>query len=167
MRELFPIALIVFLLAISGCQLWTRRSLRFLSVEQKALVLDSWSQSNIWLPVCLAVFAGISFWLPSPSVPAYYRLGVLASYALVPFLLSVAASMSTLIRLSRLSLPPSYLRHVRIRAIVFHVALLLLIGAFIYTAFFMYSRRREQLHLTSNHALQLTASRRTTEFSHD
>jgi hypothetical protein len=146
------------LLVIGGGRLWAGRCLRVLSVEQKALVLDASSQNNIWLPMCLAVFAGLVVWLPAPSVTPYYVPGVFASYALVPFLLSVAASMNTLIRLSRLSTPLSYLRNVRLRAIVFHAALLFLIGAVSYDLF-VYSRQRNQPRQTSNRStMELTAS---------
>jgi hypothetical protein len=149
MKSLIPVALIALLLVIGGVRLWAGRYLRVPSVEQKALVLDASSQSNVWLPMCLAVFAGWVVWLPAPSVTPYYVPGVFASYALVPFLLSVAASMNTVIRLSRLSLPPSYLRNVRLRAIVFHAALLFLIGVVSYDLF-VYSRQRNQSRQTLN-----------------
>ena len=67
MKSLIPVALIALLLVIGGSRLWAGRCLRVLSVEQKALVLDASSQNNIWLPLCLAVFAGLVVWLPAPS----------------------------------------------------------------------------------------------------
>src|SRR5438045_4852858 len=116
MKELVPIALVVFLIALGGSRLWASRCLRFLSVEQKALVLDSSSQSSIWLPASLALFAAIILWLPGLSLPSYYRPGAFASYVIIPLLLSAAISTGSLIRLSRLALPPSYLRGVRLAA---------------------------------------------------
>ena len=162
MSDLFSVALVTLLFAISGIRVWTARSRRLLSVEQKALVLDTSSKSNVWLPACLAVCAAVLSWLPGSSIPPYYRPGVLSSYIVVPFLLSVAASTSTLIRLSRLSLPSFYRWRFLLGAIAFHLALAFLIYAAIHDAF-TYGHRRG--HETSNNAMELTTSHRTTLFS--
>lgn len=112
MKDLLSVALVILLAAIGGGRLWAWRSLRLLSVEQKALVLEASSKGNFWLPLCLAFLAAIFPWLPGASIPSHYRPGVFASYLMVPFLLSVAASIITLVRLARLSLPRPYLRSV-------------------------------------------------------
>jgi len=88
MTDLTPIALVTFLLALGGARLWARRCLRFLSVEQKALVLDASSQSSIWLPIGLALFAAVILWLRCRGRRSPPIIGLAPSH---PMRLSLAA----------------------------------------------------------------------------
>ena len=161
MTSLTPIALIGFLLAWTGGRIWVTRSLRVLTVEQKALALNASWQSGIWFPLSLTVFMGFLFWGPTPPIPPRYALGLLSTYAIVPFLLFSAINLGVVMHLSRRSLPSSYLRSVRVCAIICGAALLFLVYAVIHDLV-AYAQRRVQGHETSNTAMELTTSDRTT-----
>lgn len=127
---MIQIAISLLLLCMAAGRWWTRRSLAALSVEQKALVLDTSSQGNIWSLVCLAIVAVIP-WGRVP-IDAHYRLGVFATILTVLFLFPLAVAGSRLLRLTRLGLPRAYLRNVGFAALLFQVGLLLLLCAIIY-----------------------------------
>ena len=170
MNELLPISLVVLLVAISGDRFLAKRSLTPLSVEEKARVLEASSESGVWVPICLALLVAALSWLPITVVPPYYRPGILAIYVAVPFLLSLASRITTYLRLSRLGLPAGYLRAVRLRALLFHLALLFLVCALIFEIF-DYSRRRQHAQSPNQATMEPTpkafasrrASRRTTK----
>ncbi|MEO8044464.1 MAG: hypothetical protein ABI674_06120 [Spartobacteria bacterium] len=143
MKHLVPVALVAFLLLLAGTQLWTSRCLRFLSAEQKALLVDFSSRSSGWFPLCLGVFAAFIFWFPGTLLHAYYWPGTFATYAAVPFLISAALSIVSLVRISRLALPHSFIRGVRLAAIIYHAAFLFLTCSIIYL-FFTYAQSRNQ-----------------------
>ena len=159
MEGVVEVAVVVFLLGLGGTRFWISRCLRFLTVEQKSLFLDSSSLNGSWFPFSLALFAAFMFWFPGwLSLPTYYVPGVLATYALTPLLLSVAVTLLALIRISRLGLPVSFTRRVCLGAIIYHVGLLFLICSVIYV-FVTYARHRDQHRQTFNRAIELTTSR--------
>jgi hypothetical protein len=163
MSGLLLVALVVFLVCIGATRWLACRSLRFLSAEQKALVLESSLRSSVWHPLCLALYVGLVVCLPTSALPPYYWPGVFFCYALAPLLFSAALSAVSLLRISRLGLPQSYLRGARGAAIIYHVALLFLVCSIIYVSL-TYARHRDQRRQTSNHAMQPTAGRRTSKF---
>ena len=159
MGDVVAIAMVVFLLVLGGTRLWVSRCIRLLSVEQKALVLDSSSLSASWFPFGLALFAAFMFWVPEwPPLPRYYWMGAFATYLIIPFLLSAAMAIVSLIRLSRLNLPVSFIRRIRLATIIYHVGFLFLTCAVLYS-FFTYASRRDQHRQTSNRSMESTASR--------
>ena len=157
MPDFIHIAVIGTLIAFSCDHLWARVSLRQLTIEEKARVLEASSYTGIWVPMCFAILLGSLFWAPLGWLPRYYAPGVLASYVAAPFIISIASRWTTYLRLSRLGLPEKYLRIVRFRAVAFHVALLFLICVLAYDIFrFVRSFPRQ----SSNQAMEQTASGR-------
>jgi hypothetical protein len=150
MKLLFPATLIVFLLVIAGNRMWARHSLALLSVEQKARVIEASAAGNVWPIVCLVISAAALFWLPSGSILPDYRAGVLWACAMVPFLVSIGAAVSTVIRFSHLDLPKSYLQNLRLRTILFHLALLCLISTVIYDVYAAQVRLHDKARQSSN-----------------
>ena len=159
MKQLVPAALITFLLAVAFGRIWARRSLALLDVEQKARAMDASSRGHVWPFVCTAAAVAAVSWLPTESIPDYFRPGIFATCVMLPFLISVGAGIGTWIRLSRAGLPRPYLHSIRLQAIAFHVALLVLICAVIYYSYVSYVRRRDHPRQSSNQAMQLTASK--------
>jgi hypothetical protein len=157
MQALSPVMLIVFLLVIAGNRVWARRSLALLSVEQKARVIEATAAGNVWPAICLAFSVAALLWLPTGSIHPHYRAGVLWACAMVPFLLSVGAAISTLIRFSCLQLPERYLHSLRLRTIIFHLALLSVMSAVIYDIYSTYARLYDKPRQSSNPAMQRTA----------
>ncbi len=97
-------------------------------------------------------------------MPRLLAVAIVASFvAGAPFLLSLASRATTYIRFSRLRLPAPYLRTVRLRALLFHAALLLLLSVLVYDIV-AYGRRREHTE-SSNQAPALTRLRRDTAFA--
>jgi hypothetical protein len=160
MKLLFPATLMVFLIVIAGNRVWARRSLALLSVEQKAHVIEASAAGNVWPIVCLAVSVAAILWLPTAWILLDYRAGVLWAWAMIPFLISVGAAVSTVIRFSHLQLPQRYLRGLRLRTIIFHLALLSLISAVIYDLYSSVVRLHDKSRQSSNQSLQPTAGRR-------
>jgi hypothetical protein len=150
MKLLVPATLIVFLLVIAGNRMWARHSLALLSVEQKARVIEASTAGNVWPIICLAISVAALLLLPTRSILPDYRAGVLWAFAMVPFLLSVGAAVSTVIRFSRLQLPQPYLRGLRLRTIIFHLALLSLISTIIYDIYSTRVRLHDESRQSSN-----------------
>ena len=138
MKHLLPGTLIVFLLVLAGNRVWARRCLSLLSVQQKASVLDASAVGNVWPLVCLALSAAALFWLPRGTIPPGYGPGVFGTVVMVPFLVSVGAGISAAMRAARLDLPQPYLRSLRWRMLIFHLALLALISAIVHALFVAY-----------------------------
>ncbi len=160
MKHLVPTALIVLLLAMIVSRWWDRRALGVLTVEQKARVVDASSKGNIWPLACLAVGLAIFSWGLPGRIPLPYVFDFLAAYVLTLLLVSAAAAAANVIRLARSGVPRAYIRSVASGAILFFVALLLLIGAVIYD--FSAYRARVDGAQSSNQAMQLTASKPAT-----
>ncbi len=158
MKSLIPFAVIVLLLAMAAGRWWVRRSLSLMTVEQKARVMDASSTGNIWPLACLAVGFGIFSWVLPGRIPRPYVFGFLAAFLLTLLLVSAGAAAGKVIRLSRVGLPQPYVRSTAYAAILFFVALLLLICAVIYDLS-AYVSRRDHGAQSSNQAMQLTASK--------
>jgi len=156
MKDLTPISLVILLLAMASGRWLARRHLGSLTVEQKALVLETSSRGNIWPLGFLAVGVGLFFWLLPGRIPLPYFVGFSAAFILTLFLASVGAAATSVIRLSRAGLPQSYVRSVAVRAILFFAALLLLLSALI-SSFSAYAKGREQGARSSNQSMKLTA----------
>ena len=158
MKSLVPFAVIVLLLAMAAGRWLVRRSLSVLSVEQKARVMDASSTGNIWPLACLAVGLAIFSWVLPGRFPLPYVFGFLAAFLLTLLLVCAGATAGKVIRLSRAGLPQPYVRSTAYAAVLFFVALLLLISAVIYDLS-TYVSRREHGAQSSNQAMQLTASK--------
>ena len=158
MKSLIPFALIVLLLAMAAGRWWVRRSLSLLTVEQKARVMDASSTGNVWPLACLAAGFGIFSWVLPGRIPLPYVFGFLAAFLLTLLLVSAGATAGKVIRLSRAGLPQPYVRSTAYAAILFFVALLVLISAVFYDLS-AYVSRRDHGAQSSNQAMQLTASK--------
>jgi hypothetical protein len=88
MKDLLPISLVILLLAMAGGRWLARRHLESLTVEQKALVLETSSRGNIWPLAFLAVGVALCFWLLPGRIPLSYFVGFLAVFILTLFLAS-------------------------------------------------------------------------------
>lgn len=159
MRQLFPIAIIVLLLAIAGGRWLARHSLGLLTVEQKARVLDASSIGNIWHLLCLALGLVVFNWFLPGRIPLPYLFGFLGVYFLTLLLVSAGATASKVIRLSRAGLPQSYIRGVAWRAILFFMALLLLLSVFLYSLA-DYAKHRESGAQASSQSMGQAPRRR-------
>lgn len=141
MRNLIPAALVLFLLTIAGGRIWARRSLALLTVEEKARAMELSVRGNVWPFVSLAAAFAILRWLPSGWIPGFYRPGLFALFLAIPFFVSLGAALGNSIRMSRARLPRLYQRRVHVQAIAFHVAVLVLVGIFVYEVYSFASQR--------------------------
>ena len=141
MEHLVPGALMLFLLTIAFGRVWARHSIALLSVEEKARALDLSLRGHAWPFVSLAVAVAITVWMPGGWVPAAFWPGYVGLCFAVPFFVSVGAGLGHSLRLSRAGLPHAYRRSVRFQAIAFHVALLVLVGAIIYSVHSLATQR--------------------------
>lgn len=149
MPHSIPTTLALFLLAIAAVRVWARRSMELLAPEERARALEASARGNIWPFVSLAAAVTAIHWTSTEWIPRYYRTGLFAFYMALPFFFSLGAAVGLWIRLSRGGLPPGYLRSVRARAVVFHLALLLSVSAIVYDVYLNLDRRDSQ-HESSN-----------------
>ena len=158
MKHLVPATLIILLLTIAVGRWCARRSLALLTVEQKARLLDTSSTGNVWPLACLAFAVAMITWFPPRFIPISYLPGFIGAFFLSLFLISVGATVISVIRMSRLGLPQTYVRDTTLRAALYLIALLLFICAVILDGS-AYIRRREHAAQSSNQAMQRTAPR--------
>ena len=75
MKGLIPLSFVILLLAMASGRWLARRHLESLTVEQKALALETSSRGDIWPLAFLAVGAGLFFWiLPAGFLSILRRL---------------------------------------------------------------------------------------------
>jgi uncharacterized membrane protein len=124
------LALILLVTAVIVSRVLRRRSLPLLTVEQKASMMDATASGDIWPLVALIVVIIVPWYFAFLHIPPDYRVGAVAAFLFAVLLLSLGASATRLVRLSRLALPRPYLRSIGYGTLLVHFALLLLIVAF-------------------------------------
>jgi hypothetical protein len=123
-------ALMVLVVAVIVSRVLKKRSLPLLTIEQKAGVMDETAKGSIWPVVALLLVFILPWLLEFAKVPEGYLLGTFTTFLFAVALLSLAASVTRLLRLSRLSLPRPYFRSLVYGTSLFHAALLLLVIMF-------------------------------------
>ncbi len=124
------LALAALVITVIVSRILRRRSLPLLSVEQKASVMDTTAKGDIWPLVALLLVVIVPWHFAFSHIPSDFRVGVVTAFLVAVLLLSLGASATRLVRLSRLALPRPYIRSLGYGTLLVHFALLLLIISF-------------------------------------
>jgi hypothetical protein len=123
-------AFIVFLLCAAVNRLLIGRSVRALSVEQKAMLVDISASRRPWFFVVLA--AVLAVWAIA-SANFGHRDWLFVAFFILLLILGVPAIIARLLRLSRLGLPQAYVRSAWIGGLLVTAAMVFMLGAMAYS----------------------------------
>jgi hypothetical protein len=121
--------IIALILLIAGCQLLNARSLRNLTPDEKARILDAQSARGAWPLIGIAVIAGIQMLL---SRYVGYPRWLLPSFMTALLVCIFCFTLFELRRLRQIGLPAPYLRSIRLTRFVLFLGLLALFGHMLY-----------------------------------